>query len=83
QVQSSAAGGEQPATIPQVAQIDATQLNQWLLLAQLQQQYRQQLAQSIIPLSAEHTPVGNTGPALLVVISAGAAAGVGYVRKKK
>ena len=83
QAQSFVAPMQQQTTIPQAAQVDSAQLNQWMLLAQLQQQYRQQLAQSIIPISAEHTPVGNTGPALLVVISAGAAAGVGYVRKKR
>ena len=36
-----------------------------------------------LPLAPQQAPVGDTGPAALAVMAAGAAAGVGWVRKKK
>jgi cysteine-rich repeat protein len=38
---------------------------------------------TIIPIAQTHPPAGSTGPAALVVIVSGAAAGVGWMRKKK
>jgi len=38
---------------------------------------------SVLPLATQRAPVGDTGPAALAVMAAGAAAGMGWTRKKK
>ena len=70
---------EEQITEPQVQE---SVQNQWQMLAQLQLQYAQ-LAGNIIPISPRHTPIGDTGPAAIIVLTTGAAAGVGYIRKRK
>ena len=67
--------------VPQV-QSDAAQY-QMQLLAQLQMQQYAEYLQRVIPISVEQTPIGNTGPALLIVVAGGAATGVGIVRRRK
>jgi len=56
------------------------QWQQMLAQAQWQQQYVQQ---NVIPISPQNTPIGDTGPATILIFSAGAAAGLGFIRKKK
>ncbi len=51
-----------------------------------QPQYQQQYPVALNPLTAtlpSHAPVGATGPGSLAFMAAGAAAGIGYVRRKK
>ena len=38
---------------------------------------------SVLPLATQRAPVGDTGPAALAVMAAGAAAGMGWTRKKR
>ena len=38
---------------------------------------------SLIPLMQQRAPAGDTGPAAVAVIAAGAAAGIGFIRKRK
>jgi hypothetical protein len=36
-----------------------------------------------VPVTPAHTPVGDTGPALLGILAAGTAAGIGWVRRRR
>jgi cysteine-rich repeat protein len=76
----------QPTPLPPQQIQQQVSAQQWQYLQPIQQippQYMGVQYASVIPISASHTPIGDTGPGALFIVIAGAAGGFGMTKRRR